>query len=169
MTDFARLLTALNDADVQCIIVGGLAATVHGSSRLTQDVDVVYSRQNENIERVIAALAPLNPYLRGAPPGLPFEWSPATLRRGLNFPLTTDAGDIDLLGEITGGGTYEDLAPHGVTVTMFGRDHRCLDLPMLIQTKRAAGRPRDLEAIAELELLRDETDKDELSKEGGST
>ncbi|MDF2772374.1 MAG: hypothetical protein K0S86_1868 [Geminicoccaceae bacterium] len=169
MTDFARLLTALNDADVQCIIVGGLAATVHGSSRLTQDVDVVYSRENENIERVIAALAPLEPYLRGAPPGLPFEWSPATLRRGLNFTLTTDAGDIDLLGELTGGGTYEALAPHSVIVTMFGRDHRCLGLPMLIQTKRAAGRPRDLEAIAELELLWDETDKDELSKEGGST
>ena len=51
---------------------------------------------------------------------------------------------------------------------MFGRDHRCLGLPMLIQTKRAAGRPRDLEAIAELELLWDETDLDELSTEGGS-
>lgn len=167
MTDFARLLAALNDADVQCIIVGGLAATVHGSSRLTQDVDVVYSRQNQNIERIIDALSPLNPYLRGAPRGLPFEWSPATLRRGLNFALATDAGDIDLLGELTGGGTYEELAPHSVSVTMFGREHRCLDLPTLIQTKRAAGRPRDLEAIAELELLRDETDPDELSKEGG--
>jgi len=82
-----------------------------------------------------------------------------TLRRGLNFTLTTALGDIDLLGEITGGGAYEDLVPHTVMVTMFGREHRCIDLESLIRTKRAAGRPRDLEAIAELEALRDERDR----------
>ena len=160
MTDFARLLAALDDASAEVIIVGGLAATVHGSSRLTQDVDVVYSRHHDNLHRIASALSPLHPYLRGAPAGLPFEWSPATLRRGLNFTLTTDAGDIDLLGQITGGGAYEDVVPHTVTVTMFGREHRCLDLPTLIRTKRAVGRPRDLEVIAELELLRDERDTD---------
>ena len=156
MTDFARLLAALHDARVQFIIVGGLAATVHGSSRLTQDVDIVYDRQAENLDRVTAALSGFNPYLRGAPPGLPFEWSSATLKRGLNFTLTTDVGDIDLLGEITGGGGYADLVSHTVTVTMFGREHMCLDLPWLIRTKRAAGRPRDLETIAELELLQEQ-------------
>jgi hypothetical protein len=70
--------------------------------------------------------------------------------------LTTTAGDIDLLGEITGGGSYEDLLPHTITVSLFGRPTRCLSLEWLIHTKRAAGRPRDLEAIAELEVLRDE-------------
>jgi len=168
LTDFARLLAALGDANVQLVIVGGLAATVHGSSRLTQDVDVVYSRQNENLERLTSALAPLRPYLRGAPPGLPFEWTATTLQRGLNFTLTTEAGDIDLLGEITGGGSYDQLLPHTVIVTMFGRDYRCLDLPWLIRTKRAAGRPRDLEAIAELELLRDEADRQRPENEDGS-
>lgn len=166
MTDFARLLAALADAQVQFIIVGGLAATVHGSSRLTQDVDIVYARSDANLERLTSALAPFSPYLRGAPLGLPFEWSSATLRRGLNFTLTTIAGDIDLLGEIPGGGGYEDLTAHTLTVTMFGRDQRCLDLPWLIRTKRAAGRPRDLEAIAELELLRDEIEERGDSSEG---
>ena len=156
MTDFARLLGALNDSRVAFVIVGGLAATIHGSSRLTQDVDIVYARSDTNLQRLVAALAPYRPYLRGAPPGLPFEWSAATLRRGLNFTLTTTLGDIDLLGEIAGGGTFEDVLPHTVAVTMFGRDHRCLDLPWLIRTKRAAGRPRDLEAIAELEVLREQ-------------
>jgi hypothetical protein len=159
VTDFARLLGALGDAGVECIIVGGLAATIHGSSRLTQDIDVVYARSGANLERLTTALGPHDPYLRGAPPGLPFAWSADTLQRGLNFTLTTTLGDIDLLGEITGGGTYEDLLPHTLVVTMFGRDHRCLDLPWLIQTKRAAGRPRDLEAIAELEALREERDR----------
>ncbi len=104
MTDFPSLLRALVDAQVEFIIVGGLAATIHGSSRLTQDIDVVYARSDDNLQRLTRALAPHQPYLRGAPPGLPFEWSAATLKRGLNFALTTSLGDIDVLGEISGGG-----------------------------------------------------------------
>ena len=82
------------------MIVGGLAATIHGSARLTQDVDFVYARDHTNVGRLVAALKPYSPYLRGAPPGLPFDWSEATIERGLNFTLTTALGDIDLLGEI---------------------------------------------------------------------
>ncbi|HZD05310.1 MAG TPA: hypothetical protein VE173_10340 [Longimicrobiales bacterium] len=159
MTDFKALLGTLADEGVAFVIVGGLAATVHGSSRLTQDVDVVYDREQENLERLVRALAPYQPYLRGAPPGLPFEWSAATLRNGLNFTLTTTLGDIDLLGEITGGGGYRELLGQTVSVELFGRTHRCLDLVALIRTKRAAGRPRDLEVIAELEALREERDR----------
>jgi hypothetical protein len=156
VTDFDALIGALDEAGVEFIIVGGLAATIHGSSRLTQDIDAVYARSDENIERLVTALRAHEPYLRGAPPNLPFEWSSATIRRGLNFTLTTTIGDIDLLGEITGGGGYEDLLPHSIVVDLFGHECRCLDLPWLIKTKRAAGRPRDLEAIAELEALLEE-------------
>jgi hypothetical protein len=156
VTDFPGLLAALADGEVEHIIIGGLAATLHGSSRLTQDVDVVYGRSRRNLERLVQALAPMKPYLRGAPPGLPFDWSLATLERGLNFTLTTFRGDIDLFGEVAGGGSYEDMLPHTMPMELFGRSHRCLDLPMLIRTKRAAGRPRDLEAIAELEALAEE-------------
>ncbi len=104
------------------------------------------------------ALAPLSPYLRGAPPGLPFRWDEDTLRRGLNFTLTTSRGDIDLLGEIIGGG-YADLLPHTLEVVVFGMTVRCLGLDKLIEVKRAAGRPKDLEAIAELEAIREERSK----------
>lgn len=75
--------------------------------------------------------------------------------RGLNFTLTTTLGDIDLLGEIVGGGGYDDLSTHTIDIELFGKACRCLDLPTLIWTKRAAGRARDLEAVAELEALRD--------------
>ena len=156
MTGLARLLAVLHDAGVEFIVVGGVAATAHGSARVTQDLDISYARNDANLERIVAVLRPLDPYLRGAPPGLPFEWSVATLRAGLNFTLTTKAGDLDLLGEITGGGTYEDLLPHTITAVVFKRDTRILDLPWLIRVKRAAGRPRDLEVIAELEALREE-------------
>ena len=156
MTDLARLLEALHEAGVQFIIVGGVAATAHGSARVTHDIDISYARDDANLERLVAALRPFDPYLRGAPRGLPFAWSTTTLRAGLNFTLTTTAGDIDLLGEIIGGGTYEELAPHTIPVVVFGRETRILDLPWLIRVKRAAGRPRDLEVIAELEALQEE-------------
>ncbi len=158
MTDFEGLIGALSRAGVEFIVVGGLAAAAHGSARLTQDVDVVYRRTPQNLSRLVSALSSLRPYLRGAPPGLPFVWSEATLRGGLNFTLTTSLGDLDLLGEIAGGGGYDRLLPHTVELALFGHACRCLDLEWLLRTKRAAGRPRDLEAIAELEALREERD-----------
>lgn len=157
MTDFARLLRTLSDGGVDFIVVGGVAATVHGSSRLTRDVDVCYSRSEANLARLVKALTPLKPYPRGAPDGLPFEWSVETLRRGLNFTFVTTAGELDLLGELVGVGSYEDLIPHTVAVKLFDREILCLDLEWLIRAKRAAGRPRDHEAVAELEVLLEET------------
>ena len=156
MTDFAALLRCLSEAGVEYVLVGGAAATAHGSARLTEDIDVVYHRSAENVDRLVSALAPQRPYLRGAPPGLPFRWDARTIHRGLNFTLTTDSGDIDLLGEITGGGAYEDLLPHSVMIKVFGVACHCLGLERLIQVKRAAGRPKDLDAIAELEAIVEE-------------
>jgi predicted nucleotidyltransferase len=94
--------------------------------------------------------------LRGAPPGLPFRWDERTIQAGLNFTLTTTLGDLDLLGEVAGGGLYEQLLPFTQEMEAFGV--RCLfvTLEKLIQLKRAAGRPKDLEAIAELQTLLDE-------------
>ena len=157
MTDFARLLRTLITGDVAFILVGGVAATVHGSARLTRDVDIVYARERTNIDRLVAAVAPLKPTLRGAPPGLPFTFDAPTIAAGLNFTLTTDAGDLDLLGEMSGGGTYEALAADAMTIEVFGQRCRCLTLTQLIDAKRAAGRPRDLEVIAELEMIRART------------
>jgi len=156
MTEFARLLAALVDGEVEFIVVGGVAATVHGSSRLTQDLDVVYARDSSNLTRLVAAFEPLEPYLRGAPPGLPFRWDVATLQAGLNFTLTTTLGDIDLLGKILGGGGYAQLIDDAFVVELDDLSFQCLRLQRLIEVKRAAGRPKDLEAIAELEIIRDE-------------
>lgn len=77
------------------------------------------------------------------------------MQHGLNFTLTTTLGDLDVLGEIVGGGTYDDLLPHSQVVGALGIECRCLGLNRLIHVKRAAGRPKDLEAIAELEALRE--------------
>ena len=157
MTDFNALLRLLSGNDVEFIIVGGAAATAHGSARLTLDLDVVYRRTTENITRIVNALKPIKPYLRGAPPGLPFDWSVPTVQRGLNFTLVTSLGALDLLGEIVGGGGYEQLREETIEVEIAGINCLCLNLERLIAVKRAAGRPKDLEVIAELQQIRDET------------
>lgn len=157
MIDFERLLRVFADGGVQFIIVGGVAATVHGSSRLTTDLDVIYSRDDENLKRLVRALAPHSPYLRGAPAGLPFKFDVETLRAGLNFTFTTDLGPVDLLGEVAGGGRFENLVGDSSVISLFGLDCPCVSLDALIRLKRAAGRPKDLETISELEALRDES------------
>ena len=157
MTDFNALLRILTENNVEFIIVGGAAATALGSARLTFDLDIVYKRSTENIERIVNALQPISPYLRGAPPGLPFSWDVRTVERGLNFTLITTLGPLDILGEITGGGGYDQLRPETITVEIAGAECLCLNLEQLIQVKRAAGRPKDLEVIAELQGILDES------------
>jgi len=95
---------------------------------------------------------------RGAPRGLPFQWDQGdhSAWSELHFD---DQGrrTIDLLGEITGGGSYADLQSHTVRLDMFRLPNAsCLNLERLIHVKRAAGRPKDFEAIAELEAILEE-------------
>ena len=154
-----KLLPTLVGAGVEFIIVGGVAGILHGSARATYDVDLVYSRNEQNIQRLASVLAPYNPYLRNAPLGLPFVWDTKTIRHGLNFTLTTTVGDIDLLGEVAGGETYQTLLPRSFEVEAFMVRFKCIDLPTLIRIKEAAGRRKDLEAIAELRVLLEEIEK----------
>jgi len=153
VTRFSDLLRVLAERGVDFILVGGVAAAAHGSPRSTQDLDIVYSREQRNLERLVEAMGPHHPYLRGAPPGLPFRLDVDTLRAGLNFALVTDLGWLNLIGDITGGVCYEDLLPHSLSVEVFGVSCRVLDLETLIRTKKMAGRPKDLEVLAELELV----------------
>lgn len=156
MTEFRELIRTLSDARVEFIVVGGVAAFAHGSARVTQDVDVVYRRTPENLKRLVAALQPYDPYPRGAPEGLPFTWDARTIQLGVNFTLRTTLGFIDLLGEITAGGSYDDVVRHSHLVEVYGTTCLCIDLDELIRVKKAVGRPKDFDAIAELEAIRDE-------------
>jgi hypothetical protein len=153
MTDYRKAFETLRGGGVRFIVIGGVAATAHGSTQLTNDLDVVYARGPDDIGRLAGALSSHHPYLRGIPPGLPFRFDAATIRLGLNFTLDTDFGPLDLLGEATGGGTYQALLAHTVTLDLFGGPCLCVDLPTLIRLKRAAGRPKDILALGELEAI----------------
>ena len=157
--DFTGLIKVLADAGVEFVMVGGLAAIVRGSAHVTYDLDIVYRRTPDNIDRLAKALRPVNPYMRGAPAGLPFTFDVPTIQRGLNFTLTTTLGDLDVLGEIAGGGTYNSLITDSTSERAGDVPFRCVTLRCLIALKRAAGRPKDLDVLAGLEALLEETDR----------
>jgi hypothetical protein len=154
---FDELLTALSKFGVKFIIAGGAAAIAHGSATLVERLDMVFERSPANLDRLVAALSLYKPYLRGAPAGLPFIFDAATLRRGLNFALTTSAGYVDLLGYLIGGGSYEELLPNATQIEAFGFRCDCLTVQQLIWATRAAGNPKDLQTLAELEVIEEET------------
>ena len=159
MIDFEKTLTLLSDEGVRFVIIGGLAITIHGSSYVTFDLDICYAREDENLTRLARAFQSVNPRLRGAPAGLPFRFDEETLKRGLNFTLTTDIGDVDLIGEVAGVGDYPAVAAGSMPVELFGRAYAVLTLDALIMSKRAAGRPKDLQVLPELEALREATEE----------
>jgi hypothetical protein len=148
------LIHLLTDHDVEFVLIGGLAMRVHGSAHITDDFDVCYRRTPENIARLAAAFAPMHPYLRGAPPGLPFRFDPPTIQAGLNFTLDTDLGDVDVLAEVSGIGTYEQALAQSKEYTIFGRPVQVLTLVGLIAAKKAAGRAKDRLHLLELEELK---------------
>jgi hypothetical protein len=153
--NFGKLLALFSDANVEIVVIGGVAMNAQGSAYVTFDLDVCYKHTKENIARMCDALAPHQPRLRGAPENLPFRLDADTVKRGLNFTLITSLGDLDLLGEVTGIGSYDAVLQTSELREIDGKEYPVLSLTGLIQSKRAAGRKKDLNALPELEALRD--------------
>lgn len=158
--NFERVIQLLCDTGVDFVVIGGWAAIFHGSAHVTNDLDICYSRDKENLRRLAGALAPYRPRPRGFPDALPFVWDAAMLANGTMFTLTTDLGVVDLLAEVPGIGTYVDALDVSVAVDAFGRTLRTLDLRALIRAKKAVGRPKDLLILPELEGLLEASEDD---------
>jgi hypothetical protein len=137
----------LTQAQVDFVVVGGISAVLQGVSIVTIDLDICYSRSPSNITRLAQALAPLRPRLRGLPPDLPFTFDERALLFGTNFTLEVGDESLDLLGEMSGIGGYDQIFPQVEEVVIEGVPVKVLALPQLIATKEAAGRPKDLAVL----------------------
>jgi len=149
------LLTRLSQHQVRFVVIGGVALVSRGVQRSTEDLDIAYARDRENLGRLAAALEGLHPLLRGVPPGLPFVLDVRTLRAGLNFTLDTDLGPLDLLGEVAGLGSFEQVDAAADELEIEGHQILVLTLDGLEKSKRAAGRPKDLIDLSLIQKLRD--------------
>lgn len=155
MTKIQSALQILSEAGVEFVVIGAVAAAARGSSYSTQDLDICYERSPKNLARLVAALQPHHPRLRDAPGGAKFVLDAKALAGGMNFTLTTGLGDLDLMGEVTGVGQYPEVSAGASILDLFGQKCAVASLDVLIQSKRAAGRPKDLVVLPELEALRE--------------
>jgi len=149
------LLTLLVDQKIRFSVIGGVALIARGVQRATQDLDIAYARDRQNLARLAAALKPLHPKLRGVPGDLPFVLDESSLRSGLNFTLDTDLGPLDLLGEVPGLGTFDQVDALSSELDIGGTQVAVLTVEGLVRSKRAAGRPKDLVDLGYLQSLKD--------------
>jgi transcriptional regulator with XRE-family HTH domain len=143
------LLGALVRHGVDFIVVGGVAGWVYGSAYPTYDLDVAYSRDRGNLQRLAAALADLRARWRGGPPDLPIQLDAAMLHNGANFTFDTPFGRFDVLGELSGVRDYEELRREARIESYEGLDIRVASIDHLIAMKRAANRIKDRLMIQE--------------------
>lgn len=151
---FEEILKALVAANVRFVVIGGVAATIHGSARFTNDIDICYDGAPDNVERLAALLKRWKAYLRGVEPGLPFIMDAKAFSITPVMTLTTDRGAIDVLDRVPGVGDYAAVAKASEVVEIGGVEFRSLTLDALIASKRAVRRPKDMEQLIELEAIR---------------
>jgi len=153
------ILQTLLDHHVEFILIGGLAAQVHGSTSLTGDVDVCHATGRANLERIAEALVAMASVRRGMPPGIDPPLDARALRAGDVFTLTTRFGDLDLLAHPDPGLDFDTLRSAAVSAVILGVPVRVASLDDLIAMKRAAGRPKDRVELEILGALREEIDR----------
>jgi len=150
---FEEIIKALVAAKVRFVVIGGVAATIQGSARFTNDIDICYDTADDNVERLAALFSGWHPYLRGVERGLPFVFDARAFRITPIMTLTTDKGDIDVLDAVPGVGDYAAVFKASEPVRIGAVEFRSLNLEALIASKRALGRPKDVEQLIELEAL----------------
>ena len=148
------MLAGLVGAQVEFVVIGGVAAAVHGSTSVTIDLDICYNPTADNIERLSTLLDLWHAYPRGVEAGLPFILDVRTMRAAPVLTLITSEGALDCLDEVAGVGEWAAVRKASKPVAWEGITFRVLTLDALIAAKRSAGRPKDRLAVIELEAIR---------------
>lgn len=151
MQQTPELLRLLLDAQVEFVLIGGVAAIAYGSATFTQDCDIVAPFTETNFSRLLAALAPYHPRYALAVPKRAVTEPPGELATYRNLYLLTDLGRLDILSEVQPLGAYPNVAAGAVTLDIYGRPCRVIGLDDLITVKHHLGRDKD--RLVERELL----------------
>jgi hypothetical protein len=150
--NFIRILEAITAHDVECVLVGGIAANFHGSAVATYDCDVVVALDSDNLLKLAKALTPFSPTFRHKLPPQSFDETMAARGDWKNIYLDTSAGVLDCLGDIKGLGDFAACEARSLEADLGGFTIRVLTREALIVAKKAMGRPKDLQTVAQLEI-----------------
>jgi len=157
--DPLQILQVLDRHKAKFVVIGGIAGRLWGSTIVTNDLDICYARDRENLEALAGALKEMKVKLRGADRDLSFIVDARSLKMGDSFMFTTIAGNLDCLGTPAGSGGYEALARTATKMDVGGVTVLVASLEDLIQMKRAAGRPKDLIEVEVLAAVREEIER----------
>lgn len=160
MTTLNNLLQKLCEADIDFVIVGGFAAVVHGSSMLTQDLDVCTVLSGSNVDKLRELFHDLHPIHRHTSQKLSFLDNPKPGESLKNLYLQTDLGPIDFLSSIDGIGNYADVKKNAEQVMLFNRKVSIISLEDLLTAKETLGREKDLITAKELRAIRAKKNQD---------
>lgn len=149
------LLLKLLTRRVEFVLIGGVAAILHGASTFTKDIDVCASFTNENLDRIVEALHDLDPRYRMTPQKLKMPSDASQLYGYKNLYLQTNLGEIDLLSEVDGVGPYSLVKDHAEMITLDDMQVPIMSIEDIIQSKGFLGRPKDRQVIAELRLVQE--------------
>ncbi len=159
MASTLELLRQLTTNKVEFVLVGGMAAIAHGSTTVTEDVDICLSFDHQTLSRLWPVLRAAHAKERMNPKRPELNADPAKYVGYRNLYLTTDLGQLDLLGELIAVGSFESVARHSVGFDLGGFECRVVDLDTLIVSKTALGRPKDKRVVIELEAVRARRDQ----------
>lgn len=150
-----RLLSRLVDGGIPFVIVGGVAAVLHGSTLLTRDLDICVPLGSENILRLQSALAELHPRVRAGSGWIPLALDPAQAAAVRNLYIQTDEGRLDCLGAVAGVGEFAAVLAESVELRLESSTCRVIGLDALIRAKETTARPHDLETVIQLKAIRE--------------
>ncbi len=148
-----EILALLTARGVDFVVIGGYAAVLHGSPRVTQDLDITFATDLPNLAALGKVLMELGAKLYGVDDDVRFVPDERTLARVELLTLETDLGKLDLLAPAAGAPPYAELREHAARFDLGGFLVRAADIPQLIAMKELAGRPKDIADIAELDAI----------------
>ncbi len=152
--DATRLLGLLTARGVDFVVIGGVAAILHGGAQFTEDLDICHATDPGNLRALAKVLIEVEATLRGAPADVPFTPDERTLRGVEVLTLRTSAGKLDVLTKPDGAPPFRTLRERADRLDVGAFAVLVASLPDLIAMKRAAGRPKDEIAVEELEVIR---------------
>jgi hypothetical protein len=159
VVDPATLLSELTNARVEFIVVGGVAALLHGAPITTQDLDIVHNRSAENVARLLETVLRLDAFMRYDLANRRLRPTAEMLAGRGQINLSTTLGPLDPLCELGEGEGYEELLPHTVVLTEGDLSIRVLDLRTLIAVKGRTGRAKDRAVLPVLMATLEELSK----------
>jgi len=148
------ILQRLSEHHVDFVIIGGFAAVTHGSTLVTQDIDICCEFSETNLKKLQKAIKDIHPVHRLTPKRIPLQITPEFCKGLKNLYLDTDIGTLDCISSVLGIGNFRKVRKCSITIKgMNNQKFRVLSLHALIAAKKAMGRPKDRETVIQLQAI----------------